>query len=371
VADELTPAAPVESPPPTPEPAPPAESRPEAPAEDRATFNRDLFAAMLEQSGPRRLAEKEDAEPGEAPLASERGREAREAREARRPRPEAPAAGEAPAPAPTGRYAGRYDTPEALETAYRELERARERAEGEKGKAQEIATRLERLLAATLQGQQVRQAHPAPEGEAPTGPMRPEADWKPAPPPMNLQEAVSVLRQEHERLGLADPEGDALKYARALGVVLSIDEQARQAFMGPIQHELQRRIAEQNQLEWLKNRFFQSYPDLQSIRLDRLRGVAVETESALRAQKPDLTGDDFIREWFDLTAREARATFRTTDGAIATPASAGRAAGAPRRPDTPRATGAPFAESPSPRAQEPVLTGQAFHLARVFGRGPA
>ena len=169
-------------------------------------------------------------------------------------------------------------------------------------------------------------------------------------------------------LGLADPEGDALRYARALAVVLASDDTARQAYIGPAMRELQRETAERQQLDALRTQFFTQNPDLRSIRLDRLKDLAIETEAQLRQSKPHLVGDDFIKEWFDVTAREARATYRTDNGAQP-PASPGRAAGARARTETPRATGAPFAESPSPRAQEPALTGQDFHLARVFGRG--
>jgi hypothetical protein len=342
---------------PTPEtPAPVETPAPEPREAAEETFDRGLFSKMLDQTTRGGIPEELKAEeepPAPAPKEPREPREPREATPAREP-----AAARA-----QKRWAGRFDTPEAMESGFQDLERARQHAEGERGRAEEAARRLERLLVASLSGKKL----PTPEDDG-LAPMAPPARRAPEPP-MDLEEAVTVLRQEHERLGLADPEGDPRRYARALAVVLAQDDYARQAYMGPTLRELQRETAERNEVEKLKQDFFTAYPDLRSVRLDRLRAVAVETEGQLRRAKPELTGEAFVKEWFDLTAREARATFRTEPAPQTATAPHGRAAGARSRPETSRATGAPFAESPSPRASEPALTGQAFHLARVFGRG--
>jgi hypothetical protein len=121
-------------------------------------------------------------------------------------------------------------------------------------------------------------------------------------------------------------------------------------------------------LQHIQNTFFESYPDLKQARPSLLRQVAIETEDALRQTRRDYGSPAYMQAWFDETARQARASIRTGDGPA--PSTAASSSARPQASTPARtARGAPFAESPTPRTQEPALSGQELHLARVFGRG--
>jgi hypothetical protein len=255
------------------------------------------------------------------------------------------------------RWAERFDTPEALETAFKDAEAARARSESERHRAQESAERLERLLIATLQ--------------APGG-ARPVAD-QPQAPAVDLQHALAAVKREHELIALGDSQADLTRYVRAIVAAAQADPPARAALAELARTEAGAQHAAARQMESLQQAFFEQHPDLRSVRLDLLRQVAAESEQRIRQAHPgDYGSPGFMRSWFDDTAQQARAIFR-----LAAPegqAASGTTAPTPTIPPRPRVSrpatvAAPFAESTAPRpAEPPALTGQAAHLARVFGR---
>jgi hypothetical protein len=340
------------APAPTPEPTPVPAPEPRTPAPDeRAQPPSDMWKAILDQSS----AAPRPTEPSPDPL-----RPAKEAQEPWRRPPSAPAAPVVPPPAQK-RWADQYDTPEALEAGYAELRQARDRAEGERIRQAEHAERLERLLAGAMGGGQG--VDPAQWARAQAPPPPP-----PGPHPM-LTEALKTIQVESERLALGDPQGDPLRLVRAMALASQLDQESRRVYVDSAHSEVQERTSAAQQIQQVQNRFFEEYPDLRTARPTLLRQVAIETEDVLRQTRRDYGSAAYMRAWFDETAKQARASIRLGDGAVSAPT----AKGAARLPSSsgsarPR-SGAPFAETPTPRAQEPVLSGQEAHLARVFGRG--
>jgi hypothetical protein len=348
-------AAPEPTPPPAPPPAPVEDAAPAPTVHDPTPDARtqppsEMWQSILDQTGttPRPI----EAEPD--PL-----RPAKEAQEPwRRPSSAAPGPGVTP-PAPK-QWAGRYESPEALETAYAELQQARDRAETERQRQAEHAERLERLLAGAMGG----------------GPGVDPAQWARAqapPPPAQgphpmLQGALQAIQVEAERLALGDPQGDPLRLVRAVALASQLDQESRRVYVDSAHSEVQERTSAAQQIQQVQTRFFEEYPDLKTARPSLLRQVAIEAEDELRQTRRDYGSAAYMRAWFDETAKQARASIRVGDGPASTPT--GRSAARPPAASgsaRPR-SGAPFAETPTPRAQEPVLSGQDVHLARVFGR---
>lgn len=348
-------AAPEPSPAPDPSPAPPVDSpspapAPEPAADERAQPPSDMWKAILDQTGttPRPMEASPD------PL-----RPAKEAQEPwRRTEPAPPGPGVTP-PAPK-RWAGRYESPEALETAYTEVQQARDRAETERQRQAEHAERLERLLAGAMGGG---------AGVDPAQWARTQPPPQPAQPHPMLKGALQAIQVEAERLALGDPQGDPLRLVRAVALASQLDQESRRVYVDSAHSEVQERTSAAHQIQQVQNRFFEEYPDLRSARPSLLRQVAIETEDELRQTRRDYGSAAYMRAWFDETAKQARASIRIGDGASSAPTGRGTARlHAPSGSARPR-SGAPFAETPTPRAQEPVLSGQEAHLARVFGRG--
>lgn len=322
---------------PGPESAPaPAPSEPIKQAleviDERATPGTDMWSRMRDQigGGPR-----EDDAPGATP----------------RPTREAPPA----APAPK-KWGGRYDTPEALEEAYQEGERARSRAETERQRAEDAANRLERLLQASWRDREA-------QGQLPR-----DARGRQQMPP-ELGEALDAVRNELQLLAVGDPQGDVLRMVRAVAWASQQDEASRRAYADVALSEFDSRQSQANEVEALRTAFYDQHPDLKPIRQSLLRQVALETERHMRATRSDYGSPAFVRDWFAETARVARAEFRLSDGSGAPP----NGSASPARPSTPATASrtargaAPFSESPSSRSAEPVTTGQDAYLARVFG----
>jgi hypothetical protein len=267
-------------------------------------------------------------------------------------RPDGASAGVPPA-APARRFAERFDTPEALEAGYHEVESARQRAETERARAQETAERLERLLMHAWQQ--------APAAQAPA---------EPPPPAPALKAALDAVTNELQLLAVGDQQGDVLRLVRAVALASHADEASRRAYADLALQEYDARSSTERELETLKTKFFDLYPDLKTARPSLLRQVAMETEADLRRARSDYGSASFLQDWFAETAKIARGTLRLSDGApaaAAAPAADARmgtvVSGAPR----PARGAAPFSESPSARPSEPVLTGQDVYLARVFG----
>jgi hypothetical protein len=368
--EDLAPAAPAPDPAPppgaaTPEPAPapapaPTPVLPEPTADafgEAKPVDTDMWKSMLGALG------------GEAaPRDEARPKPEREPREPALPRetPPSPTRPAPPAPPAPKRWGGKYETPDALESAYGELERARDRAESERLRALEHAERIERLLAATM----ARPAAPAPPpGVDPQQWARQQAvDQARAAQPPQLQEALQLIQAEAERLALGDPQADPLRLVRAVAMASRLDAEARRSYGDLAVSEYQQQAQVEGALQSIQTKFFETYPDLKSARPSLLRQVAIETEDALRQSRRDYGSPAYMQAWFDETAKQARASIRTGDGTVSAPA-----APSPSRststPPARSARGAPFAETPAPRPQEPVLTGQDLHLARVFGRG--
>jgi hypothetical protein len=336
------PAAPVET-------APPPAPTPEPVREPAPALSADQFSAMAAMLGPRE----------EAPEAPEAAPPARE-RPPRAPAPVAPPVPTPPLPAqpaPEGpkRWGGRYDTPEALEQAYKEIEAGKSRAE-------QANQRLERLLLASLEG--ARPTHAAPAQPVP--PPRPPTQW-------TQQAAHAAIREEAARLGLDDPAADPQRFIRAIAAALQGDDEARGLYVAPALHAIQQQAEQQRQIQTLQTAFYTQYPDLQQVRPELLRQVAQETEARLYRAAPETYGSpEYVKQWFDETAREARAVFRVPSASGLEgngPASApSPASSSPPKAQSAKPKGAPFAETPSPRPTESQLSGQALHLARVFGR---
>jgi hypothetical protein len=347
--DEPTPAPPpVAEAPPAPPPAPAAE-----PVREAAPLNAEQFSAMSA-----RLAARPEA-PAAAPEAPEPAAPPRErpSRAAVPAPPPALAPGAEPPPAPEGpkRWGGRYETPEALEQAYKQIE-------ADKSRAEQAAQRLERLLVASLEG-----ARPTPAAPAqPVQPQRPPMQW-------TQQAAHAAIREEAARLGLDDPAADPQRFIRAIAAALREDEEARGLYVAPALQAIQQQAEQQRQIQTLQTAFYTQFPDLQQVRPELLRQVAQETEARLYRAAPETYGSpEYVKQWFDETAREARAVFRVPsasgpegNGSASAPSPA--PASPPKAPSA-KPKGAPFAETPSPRPTDPQLSGQALHLARVFGR---
>jgi hypothetical protein len=356
MADE-TPVAPAPAetpatPAPPPPSAPPTETRPTMTPE-AAQPAADQFSAMEAMLGRPSVDEASEAA---KTLAARRRREPERARESA---PVAPAPPPAPVPPPgPRRYAGIYETPDALEEAYKRLD-------GDKQRAEQAAQRLERLLLSSLEG---ARAHPP--GTAP-GP----APAPPAPhPAWTSQLAQAAIREEAARLALEDPAADPQRFIRAIAAALREDEEARGLYIGPAVQAIQQQADHQQQIATLQQAFFTQYPDLKAVRPELLRQVALETEARLARAAPESYGSPaYLQQWFEETAREARTVFRvpSASGPDGSGTASGPAPGASGPPTAPAAKpqGAPFAETPSPRPSEPALTGQALHLHRVFGRG--
>jgi hypothetical protein len=343
---------PAAAPSPPPEPVPPAPST--EPPEDRGV-NVDMWKSILDQVGgpdsERSILDKIKGEPGPRP-------------EPRPPKPPKPAPAPPVSPEPK-RWAGRYETPDALETAFTELESARARAESERQRQAEHAERLERLLAASMQ--RAQPSPPAGIDPAQWQQQQAAAQARAQQPP-DLQQALRLIQAEAERLALGDPQADPLRLVRAVAIASRLDDQARRAYGDLAVSEYQQQAQVENALQSIQTRFFETYPDLKTAHPSLLRQVAIETEDALRQSRRDYGSPAYMQTWFDETARQARQHIRTGDGAVPSPAPTAPVrsqASAPAR----SARGAPFAETPTPRSQEPVLSGQELHLARVFGRG--
>jgi hypothetical protein len=348
---------PTPTPTPEPAPAPPAPPAPEPPAPEpgpspEPTVEKGQFDAMASMlsRGPSPLeamaAEPPPAEPRDQP-----------GRRAASPSP-APAT-----PAPTTldapkRWAGRYQTPEELEQAFKE-------SESRSTRAVESAQKLERLLLASLEGRQAQPGQPA----APTPAPRPVAPAQ----PWDRQSAIAAIREESARLGLDDPQADPQRYYRAMAAAMLQDDETRGQLVAAALEAMQYRTAQERQIQTLQTAFYTQYPDLREVRPEFLRHVAVETEARLAQAAPQSYGSpEFVKQWFEETAREARQVFRVPtasanggDGTASGPRPPQSAA--PTAPSA-KPRGAPFAESPSPRPTEPALTGQDFHLNRVFAR---
>jgi hypothetical protein len=332
-----------------PEPAPSPSSPPPAPEparEAEPTVSADQFTRMVSRLESR----------PEGPAAPEPVPPARE-RPSRTPSPAVtpPAAPAAPAAEEPRRWGGRYDTPEALEEAYK-------RVEADKSRAEQAAQRLERLLLASLEGARPAQTAPA----QPAAPPRPPTQW-------TQQAAHAAIREEAARLGLDDPAADPQRFIRAIAAALRDDDEARALYVTPTLHAIQQREEQQRQIQTLQNAFYTNYPDLQQVDPDLLRQVAQRTEARLYRAAPETYGSpEYVQQWFQETAREARTVLRVPsasgpegNGAASVPS---QPPPSPPKASSAKPKGAPFAESPSPRPTEPQLSGQALHLARVFGR---
>ena len=352
-------AAPESSPAPEPAPAPPApsESAPAPAPEPRATAPEpvdertqppsDMWKAMLDQTGALPGVERAAKDGGEA---SPRPQP---------PRPGPPPAPPRPEPPAQKRWANQFDTPEALEAGFAELQSARDRAEGERQRQAEHAERLERLLAGAMGGGQA--VNPAQWQQA-QAPPRPQG-----PHPL-LQEALTAIQKEAERLALGDPEGDPLRLVRAVALASQLDAESRRVYVDSAHSEVSERTAAAQQIQSVQDRFFKEYPDLKTAHPSLLRQIAIETEDQLRQSRRDYGSAAYMRAWFDDTAKQARASIRLGDGAVSSSSANGPARPAATPGSARPRSGAPFAETPAPRPQEPVLTGQELHLARVFGR---
>jgi len=352
VAPPVESAAPAPAPEPAPAPvseapaAPPAAPEPLAaspdPLDERTQPPSDMWKAILDQSGTPPVVEKAAERPQTPPRPTER-------------LPQGPGV----TPAAPKRWAGRYESPEQLESGFTEVQQARDRAETERQRAVEHAERMERLLQAAMgqrgapvDGQWVQPAPPQPQG----------------PHPM-LKEALQAIQIESERLALGDPQGDPLRLVRAVALASQLDAESRRVYVDSAHSEVESRTSAQQQIQQVQTQFFTEYPDLRTARPSLLRQIAIETEDQLRQTRRDYGSAQYMRAWFDETAKQARASIRVGDGTASAPT-----AGSPSRPPTTQSSarprsGAPFAETPAPRPQEPVLAGQDVHLARVFGRG--
>jgi len=345
---------------PTPVPSPVAEAAPVPPSappppepvrEAEATFNPEQFSAMSAMLDARPEAPEAPETP--EPAASPRERPSRAV--AATPPPGMAPPDLAPAAAGPKRWAdGRFDSPESLEEGYRRLD-------AEKSRVENAAQRLERLLLASLEG-----ARPA-QG-APAQPVPPS----PPPVPWTQQAAHAAIREEAARLSLDDPAANPQRFIRAIAAALREDDEARSLYVSPALHAINQQAEQQRQIQTLQTAFYTQYPDLQQVRPELLRQVAQETEARLYRAAPDTYGSpQYVKQWFDETAREARAVFRVPSASGAE-GNGGASAPSPV-PQTPskasaKPKGAPFAETPSPRPTESQLSGQALHLARVFGR---
>jgi hypothetical protein len=271
----------------------------------------------------------------------------------REPRAPAPIAAEPAAPGPK-KWAGRFESPEALETAFSEAESARQRAETERQREADAAARLERLLQATWRERETA-PDPAARGAAPR--------------PTELSEALAAVNNELQLLAVGDPQGDTLRLVRAVAWASQQDAASRRAYADVALSEYDARASQAAELETLRQAFYTQYPDVKSAPESLLRQVALDAERAMRATRSDYGTPQFMRDWFAETARVARATLRLSDGAPPAPAPAA----VPARPAAPTPAprsarvAAPFSESPSSRSDEPTLTGQDKYLARVFG----
>jgi hypothetical protein len=349
-------AAPVEAPAP-PAPAPEVSSAPapepaEAPP-DRATQpSADMWGALKERLTAGPLVEEPASDRAATPSTP-----ATPSRPARSPGVAAPASPAEPGPR---KWAGQFQTPEDLERDYVELSRTRDRIDSERQRALDYSERIERLLALSFQQ----------NPQALTQPLAP------SPPPPGLQQALEAMAHEHELLAIRDPQANPLRLIRAMAVASHYDDETRRVYEEVARRESMQRQSLESQVETLRNRFFTEHPDLQQAHPSLLRQVAEEAEIRLRQGRRDQGSPEFIRDWFAETARDARRHLRVADGGGASPAAAPGARGlaspaAPSAPPTtprPASRGAPFAETPSPRAVETPLTGQDVYLARVFGR---
>jgi hypothetical protein len=355
----MTPEELTQTPTPTPEPAlpPPAPPAPEPSApepapEPEARVEKNQFDAMASflSRGPSPLeamaAEPSRDTPGDRPS-----------------RPAASPSPTLPQPAPTTldapkRWGGRYDTPEQLEQAFKD-------SESRSTRAVEAAQKLERLLLTALEARQAQPGQPA----APTPAPRPVAPSQ----PWDQQTALTAIREESARLGLDDPQADPRRYYHAMTAAMVQDPETRAYLVAAAVEAVQQRAAQERQIQTLQHAFYTQYPDLREVRPEFLRHVAVEVEARLGQAAPQSYGSpEFVRQWFEETAREARQVFRVPSASAN--GGDGTASG-PRQPQSaaPKASsekprGAPFSESPSPRPTEPALTGQDFHLNRVFAR---
>ena len=343
---------------PTPEPAPeppappaPEPSAPEPAPAPEAQVEKSQFDAMasLLSRGPSPL-ETMAAEPSREPPGD---------------RPSRPAASPSAVPAqatPTTpdapkRWGGRYDTPEQLEQAYREVDARSKQAE-------QAAQKLERLLLASLETRQPQPGQSATPVQAPR-PVAPR-------PPWDQQTAITAIREESARLGLDDPQADPQRYYHAMTAAILQDPETRGHLVAAAVEAMQQRAAQERQIETLQNAFYTQYPDLREVRPEFLRHVAVGIEARLGQASPQSYGSpEFVKQWFEETAREARQLFRVSasaNGGDGTPSGPRQSPSAAPKAPSEKPRGAPFSESPSPRQTEPVLTGQDFHLNRVFGR---
>ena len=200
-------------------------------------------------------------------------------------------------PAPEGpkRWGGAYDTPEALERAYKDVLDRNARTE-------QAAQRLERLLLASLEGRQAQPGQPA----APTPAPRPVTQW-------NQQSALTAIKEEAARLGLDDPQADPQRFIRAIAAALREDPEARGLYVEPAVYAIQQQAEQQRQIQTLQTAFYTQYPDLEEVRPELLRQVAQETEARLYRANPEVYGSpEYVQQWFNETAREARAVFRVS-----------------------------------------------------------
>jgi BMFP domain-containing protein YqiC len=279
------------------------------------------------------------------------------------PVPAAPAVGAAPEGPPPKVWAGHYKTPEELEAAFN-------RANIERARAADHAARLERILMASMGQQTAPQGQPAAPGMPP--PLSPPG----MPPQMadlakSAAEIQQVIREEHERLALGDPQADPFRLLRANAAAAQIDEATRRVYTAMALREFEAKADTDRQIDAVKQAFFTQFPDLQRAEPDLLRQVAVREERRLASMRDDYGSPEFMAQWFDATATVARQHLRLGDGQVAVPQPpAPTGAPAVSRPPRSAQGAAPFSESPAPRPTEPVLTGQDVYLARVFGPRP-
>ena len=351
-------AAAVEAPPPAPVADAPSAAPPEAPsslpAEDDARVQpaQDMWQAMLGRLQDGSAHPEPDPEPKPSPKPQPR------------PRPGEQPAQPAVSPAPR-QWAGQYESPDALESAYKELQAKHDRAETERQRQVDHAERIERLLMATMQGQAY-----TPPGVDPQQwrAQQQAAQQAAAQPPQHLQDALQVIKQETERIALGDAQANPLALERARAYVAYHDPETRRYYEDSAVRANQQRMEQQQQLDSVRSNFFKEHPDLEKAEPSLLRQLAIQTEATLRQSRRDYGSAEFMKAWFDQTAQMARQHLRLGDGAVSAPANVPPVRPQPVAPSA-KTRGAPFAESPSPRPTEPVLSGQAVHLARVFGRG--
>jgi hypothetical protein len=258
--------------------------------------------------------------------------------DAPKPATEAPATPAAEAPK---KWAGRYETPEALESGYTEIQR-------ERGELLEAKKRLEGLLDAAL-------ARPVADAAPPGDGARPAV----SPTTRNLVELVS-------RAAVGDDSVTDETLLSAFAAALAEQPVLRDKIGGHALAELNGELAARQRIDEFRGGFFSKYPGAKRVKEPILRTIGTEVEARLY---PDLRGPLPREGWeklMDGIADELRGLgLDPTKGDDPT-APAASAAPAPAR-EVPRGVRSEGGGGgPAPTAK---LTGQAAELADVFQTG--